>query len=44
MDEKNIKCMDQNTQAVSVRFPRIMIAAEKSGRGKSLFTCTLLTL
>ena len=44
MDEKNIKCMDQNTQAVSVRFPRIMIAAEKSGGGKTLFTCALLSL
>ncbi len=44
MDEKNIKCMDQDSQAVSVRFPRIMIAAEKSGGGKTLFTCALLSL
>lgn len=44
MDEKKMKCMDQNSQAVSVRFPRIMIAAEKSGGGKTLFTCALLSL
>lgn len=44
MDEKKMKCVDQNSQAVSVRFPRIMIAAEKSGGGKTLFTCALLSL
>ena len=44
MDEKKMKCMDQNSQAVSVHLPRIMIAAEKSGGGKTLFTCALLSL
>ena len=44
MDEKKMKCMDQNSQAVSVHLPRIMIAAEKSGGGKAVFTCALLSL
>ena len=44
MDEKQIKCTHQNSQAVSIRFPRIMIAAEKSGGGKTLITCALLSL
>ena len=44
MDEKKMKCMDQNSQAVSVHLPRIMIAAEKSGGGKTVFTCALLSL
>ena len=44
MDEKKMKCMDQNSQAVSVHLPRIMIVAEKSGGGKTLFTCALLSL
>ena len=44
MDKDRKTCWDQNTQAVSVRFPRIMIAAEKSGGGKTLFTCALLSL
>ena len=44
MDEKKMKGTDQDSQAVSVRFPRIMIAAEKSGGGKTLFTCALLSL
>ncbi len=44
MDEKEMKCTKQDSQAVSVRFPRIMVAAEKSGGGKTLFTCALLSL
>ena len=44
MDEEKIKCLDHNSQTVSVRFPRIMIAAEKSGGGKTLITCALLSL
>ncbi len=44
MDEKIMKCTEQDFQAVSVHFPRIMIAAEKSGGGKTLFTCALLSL
>ena len=39
-----MKCWDQDSQAVSVHLPRIMIAAEKSGGGKTLFTCALLSL
>ncbi len=39
-----MECWDQDSQAVSVHFPRIMIAAEKSGGGKTLFTCALLSL
>ncbi|MBD9008397.1 MAG: cobyrinate a,c-diamide synthase [Clostridium sp.] len=44
MDKERMKCLVQDSQAVSVRFPRIMIAAEKSGGGKTLFTCALLSL
>ena len=44
MDKDRMKCLAQNSQTVSVRFPRIMIAAEKSGGGKTLFTCVLLSL
>ena len=44
MDKDRMKCLAQNSQTVSVRFPRIMIAAEKSGGGKTLFTCALLSL
>lgn len=44
MDKDRMKCLVQDSQAVSVRFPRIMIAAEKSGGGKTLFTCALLSL
>ena len=44
MDKERMKCLFQDSQAVSVRFPRIMIAAEKSGGGKTLFTCALLSL
>lgn len=44
MDEKEMKGTEQDPQAVSVRFPRVMIAAEKSGGGKTLFTCALLSL
>ena len=39
-----MECWDQDSQAVSVHLPRIMIAAEKSGGGKTLFTCALLSL
>ena len=44
MDKGRMECWDQDSQAVSVHFPRIMIAAEKSGGGKTLFTCALLSL
>ena len=44
MDKGRMKCLVQDSQAVSVHFPRIMIAAEKSGGGKTLFTCALLSL
>ena len=44
MDKGRMECWDQNSQAVSVHLPRIMIAAEKSGGGKTLFTCALLSL
>ena len=44
MDKERMKCLVQDSQAVSVHFPRIMIAAEKSGGGKTLFTCALLSL
>ena len=44
MDKERMKCLVQDSQAVSVRFPRIMIAAEKSGGGKTLLTCALLSL
>ena len=44
MDKGRMKCWDQDSQAVSVHLPRIMIAAEKSGGGKTLFTCALLSL
>ena len=44
MDKGRMKCLLQDSQAVSVHFPRIMIAAEKSGGGKTLFTCALLSL
>ena len=44
MDKDRMKCLAQNSQTVSVHFPRIMIAAEKSGGGKTLFTCVLLSL
>ena len=44
MDKERMKCLDQDSQAVSVHLPRIMIAAEKSGGGKTLFTCALLSL
>ena len=44
MDKGRMKGGDLDSQAVSVRLPRIMIAAEKSGGGKTLFTCALLSL
>ena len=44
MDKGRMKCWNQDSQAVSVHLPRIMIAAEKSGGGKTLFTCALLSL
>ena len=44
MDKGRMECWDQDSQAVSVHLPRIMIAAEKSGGGKTLFTCALLSL
>ena len=44
MDKGRMECWDQNSQAVSVHLPRIMIAAEKSGGGKTLFTCALFSL
>ena len=44
MDKDRMKCLAQDSQTVSVRFPRIMIAAEKRGGGKTLFTCALLSL
>lgn len=36
MDEKKMKCMDQDSQAVSVHFPRIMIAGRKERRGEDV--------
>jgi len=44
MNEDRKTCLNQDSPAVSVRLPRVMIAAEKSGGGKTLFTCALLSL
>jgi len=44
MNEDRKTCLNQDSLVVSVRLPRIMIAAEKSGGGKTLFTCALLSL
>ena len=36
--------LSEESTPTSIRLPRIMIAAEKSGGGKTFFTCVLLSL
>lgn len=36
--------LSEASTPTSIRLPRIMIAAEKSGGGKTFFTCVLLSL
>ena len=36
--------LSEESIPTSIRLPRIMIAAEKSGGGKTFFTCVLLSL